>query len=47
MPVMSLKERLSMNTILVAPAAFNMVSAKVIERAGFEAEKWHFRHFEF
>jgi len=26
-----------MNTILVAPAAFDMVSAKVIERAGFEA----------
>jgi 2-methylisocitrate lyase-like PEP mutase family enzyme len=33
----SLKERLTMNTILVAPAAFDMVSAKVIESAGFEA----------
>ena len=37
MPGVSLKERLAMNTILVAPAAFDMVSAKVIERAGFEA----------
>jgi len=38
MPSMSLKERLAMNAILVAPAAFDMVSAKVIERAGFEAK---------
>ncbi len=37
MPYVSLKERLTMDTILVAPAAFDMVSAKVIERAGFEA----------
>jgi 2-methylisocitrate lyase-like PEP mutase family enzyme len=37
MPDVSLKERLAMNTVLVAPAAFDMVSAKVIEKAGFEA----------
>ncbi len=37
MPNMSLKERLAKNTILVAPAAFDMVSAKIIEKAGFEA----------
>ena len=37
MPDVRLKKRLDMNTILVAPAAFDMVSAKVIERAGFEA----------
>jgi len=37
MPDVRLKERLAMNTILVAPTAFDMVSAKVIERAGFEA----------
>ncbi len=37
MPDISLKERLARNSILVAPAAFDMVSAKVIERAGFEA----------
>ena len=37
MPDVRLKERLAMNTVLVAPAAFDMVSAKVIERAGFEA----------
>ena len=37
MPDVSLKERLAMDTILVAPAAFDMVSVKVIERAGFEA----------
>ncbi len=37
MPDVSLKKRLAMNTILMAPAAFDMVSAKIIERAGFEA----------
>ena len=37
MPAVSLKERLAMDTVLVAPAAFDMVSAKVIEKAGFEA----------
>jgi carboxyvinyl-carboxyphosphonate phosphorylmutase len=37
MPAVSLKERLAMETVLVAPAAFDMISAKVIERAGFEA----------
>ena len=37
MPDISLKERLSGDSILVAPAAFDMVSAKVIEKAGFEA----------
>ena len=37
MPDVRLKERLAMNTVLVAPAAFDMVSAKVIERACFEA----------
>ena len=37
MPDVRLKKRLDINTILVAPAAFDMVSAKVIERAGFEA----------
>jgi carboxyvinyl-carboxyphosphonate phosphorylmutase len=37
MPDVRLKERLAMNTVLVAPAAFDMVSAMVIERAGFEA----------
>jgi len=37
MPDISLKERLARDSILVAPAAFDMVSAKVIERAGFEA----------
>ena len=37
MPDISLKERLARDSILVAPAAFDMVSAKVIESAGFEA----------
>ncbi len=37
MPNLSLKERLARDSILVAPAAFDMVSAKVIENAGFEA----------
>ena len=37
MPDNSLKERLVKDSILVVPAAFDMVSAKVIERAGFEA----------
>ena len=37
MPDNSLKERLTRDSILVVPAAFDMVSAKVIERAGFEA----------
>jgi 2-methylisocitrate lyase-like PEP mutase family enzyme len=37
MPDISLKERLAGDSILVAPAAFDMVSAKVIEKAGFEA----------
>ena len=37
MPDISLKERLARDSILVAPAAFDMVSAKVIEKAGFEA----------
>ena len=33
----NLKKRLAMNTIRVAPAAFDMVSANIMERAGFEA----------
>ena len=37
MPDLSLKERLAGDSILVAPAAFDMVSAKIIEKAGFEA----------
>ena len=37
MPDISLKDRLARDSILVVPAAFDMVSAKVIERAGFEA----------
>ena len=45
MPDVSLKERLAMSTILVAPAAFDMVSAKVIEKAGFEAEPDSFYSF--
>ena len=32
-----LKDLLEKNSILVAPAAFDMVSAKIIEKAGFEA----------
>jgi carboxyvinyl-carboxyphosphonate phosphorylmutase len=32
-----LKDLLERNSILVAPAAFDMVSAKIIEKAGFEA----------
>ena len=38
MPDISLKERLARDSILLAPAAFDMVSAKVIEGAGFEAK---------
>ena len=38
MPDNSLKERLPGDSILVTPAAFDMVSAKVIEKAGFEAK---------
>jgi 2-methylisocitrate lyase-like PEP mutase family enzyme len=37
MPDISLKGRLARDSILLAPAAFDMVSAKVIEEAGFEA----------
>ena len=37
MPYSRLKTLLQRDSILVVPAAFDMVSAKIIEKAGFEA----------